>query len=225
MNKNNQIKKEVLRYLGHKGQKIDSTTNRLIEDAINEMENLIKERYIYNFFNISRKKDGLYLNNSNLYLKGEDIKNHLSKSRKCVFIAATLGHYVDTKIRYYENVDMEKALIFDACATAFIEDICDRICEEIEEKLKKEDKKLTSRFSPGYGDLSINIQRDFLSILNAPKAIGLNVSSESILIPRKSVTAITGIIDINENIQEKNCINCNKYLTCRFSKGGNSCGY
>lgn len=225
MNKNNQIKKEVLRYLGHKGQKIDSTTNRLIEDAINEMENLIKERYIYKFFNISRKKDGLYLNNSNLYLKGEDIKNHLSKSRKCVLIAATSGPYVDTKIRYYENVDMEKALILDVCATAFIEDICDRICEEIEEKLKKEDKKLTSRFSPGYGDLPINIQKKFLFTLNASRSIGLNISSESILIPRKSVTAITGVIDINENIQEKNCINCNKYLTCRFSKGGNNCGY
>lgn len=223
MNKKFQMKKEVLRYLGHRGQKIDDRLNKFIEETIDEIKTLIKEKYIYQYFHILRKKEGLCLKEANLCLRGNDIKNHLFKSKKCILMAATLGHDVDTKIRYYEKTDMTKALILDACATAFIEEFCDRICREIQSDLRKRDKALTSRFSPGYGDLSIDIQKNFLSTLNTQKSIGLNVSSNSILIPRKSVTAIVGVIDIKEKKEKNNCINCNKYSTCKFSKGGNNC--
>lgn len=168
MDKSLQLKKEVLRYLGYKDQKIDSITDRLIEVAMDEIKSLIKERYIYKFFNISKEKGKLNLMGSNLDLVGNDIKEHLNKSEVCVLMAVTLGHAVDTKIRYYEKTSMTKALILDACATAFIEEVCDRICREIEEKLE-EGKVLTSRYSPGYGDLPINIQNDFLLTLDAKK--------------------------------------------------------
>ena len=139
-------------------------------------------------------------------------------------MAVTLGHQVDTRIRYYEKINMTKALILDACATAFIEEICDGICREIEDKLM-DGNKLTSRFSPGYGDLPISIQKDFLATLNAEKSIGLTATSTSILIPRKSVTAIVGLIDRDEKIEENTCISCNNYSDCKFTRGGNLSGY
>lgn len=219
-----QIKDEVLRYLGHKDQKIDYITNRLIDESIDEIMSLAKERYIYKFFNISNDGDNLVLIGSNLNLLGKDIKNHLAKSESCVLMAVTLGHEVDTKIRYYEKTSMTKAIILDACATAFIEEVCDKVCIEIESKLE-EGKVLTSRYSPGYGDLPIYIQNEFLYTLDAKKSIGLNATSHSILIPRKSVTAIAGIMDRDEKIEVTSCINCDKYATCNFSKGGKGCGH
>ena len=79
---------------------------------------------------------------------------------------------MDFKIRYYEKTNITKALILDACATTAIEEICDKICEDLEEMVKKDNMALTTRYSPGYGDLPIDIQ-GFLSVLRAEKPIGL----------------------------------------------------
>jgi len=218
-------KDEVLRYLGYRNQTLDKVTNDLIEESINEMRDLIKPRYIYKFFNIMRKEDGIYLSNSNFNLVGENIKNHLVKSEVCVLMAVTIGNNVDTKIRYYEKISMAKALILDACATVAIEEICENVCKELKEIVYKENKVLTSRYSPGYGDLPIDIQKSFLAILDAGNTIGLTASSHNILIPRKSVTAIVGVIEkADKNTEEISCLDCNKHDSCTFRKGDDKCG-
>lgn len=223
---NSNMKNEILRYLGYKNQEIDSHIDELIDDAMEEIGSLEKERYIYRSFEID-KDDGEHISllGSNLQLYGEDIKDHLSKSKNCILMGASLGHQVDTRIRYYEKLSMTKAVILDACASARIEQLCDKVCKEIEDELLMEKKTITHRYSPGYGDLPIQIQGDFLSALNAKRTIGLTASASSILIPRKSVTAIVGIIDIGETRKEINCENCNKFNTCNYSKGGSGCGY
>lgn len=225
MDKSPKNKDEVLRYLGYKNQNLDKITNDLIEESMDEMRNLIKPRYIYKFFNIMRKEEKIYLNSSNFNLVGKDIENHLDKSEICALMAVTLGNDVDAKLRYYEKINMTKALILDACATAAIEEICDKICEELENILNVENKTLTSRYSPGYGDLPINIQKRFLSMLDAEKAIGLTASSHSILIPRKSVTAIVGVVDKEDKIKKVSCLDCSKYYTCMFRKGDEKFGH
>lgn len=218
-------KHEVLRYLGYRNQLIDKLTNDLIEESMNEMRDLIRPRYIYKFFNIKRREEEIYLSNSNFNLVGESIKKHLSKSEECILIAVTLGNGVDTKIRYYEKISMAKALILDACATVAIEEVCDKVCEELKEKMQSENKTLTLRYSPGYGDLPIDIQKSFLTILDTGNTIGLTASSHNILIPRKSVTSIVGVVEKDEkNMGKHHCLECNKYENCIFRKEDDKCG-
>lgn len=224
MDKRLQLKNEILRYLGYKDQRIDNIVDGLIEDSIDEIKTLISERYIYKSFDIGKDKEELYLMESNLCLSGKSIRKHLQEAKTCILMAVTLGHEVDTKIRYYEKTNMTKALILDACGSAFIEEICDRLGKEIQDKLMP-NEKLTSRFSPGYGDLPINIQKDFVSTLGAEKSIGITVTSNSILIPRKSVTAIVGVVDKGQRTETSNCVNCNKYPNCKFTREGKDCGY
>ncbi|MDY0257632.1 methionine synthase [Gudongella oleilytica] len=225
MDKNQYIKTEVLRYLGYKNQDIDDNTHSLIDGSIEEIKDLSEERYTYRFFDILDTAENVQLKDSNLKLPGHDIAKHLEKSNKCVLLAVSLGHRVDTRIRYYEKTSMTKALIMDACATAAIEDACDRICKKIENELVEGNDILTSRFSPGYGDLPLEIQKDFLTTLDAKKSIGLSASASSILIPRKSVTAIVGIVKKDEQIEKRSCESCSKYLDCSYRKGGLSCGH
>lgn len=218
------MKGEIIRYLGYKSQKIDNYTNKLIDEAMKEIISLSKERYVYRIFSINDdNNNNISLDGSGLKLYGDDIKEHLSKSTKCILIAATLGHEVDTRIRYYEKVSMTKAIILDACATATIEALCHRVCKEIEDNLDREGKTITYRYSPGYGDLPIHIQGDFLLALDAKKSIGLTTTSNSILIPRKSVTAIVGIRDKGEVKKNGSCKYCNKYDSCNYSRGGRGC--
>lgn len=217
-------KDEVLRYLGYKDQVLDDITNKLIEESIKEIINSIEEKSTYKFFDIERDKDELWIKNTNLKLIGEDIKNHLKDSQSCIIMAVTLGHKVDTMLRYYEKISMTKAMIMDACASTVIEEICDLVNNEIEIKVCKNNKALTSRYSPGYGDLPIDMQSDLLRILGAKKSIGLSLTSYNILIPRKSVTAIIGIVDEGHKKEELSCLNCNLYDSCNYSKGDAKCG-
>lgn len=213
-------KDEVLRYLGYKNQPLDENINKLVEDCILEIKKISRVKYIYNYFIITCRSSEISLDNGVIILPGKGIASHLKNSGECVLMAVTLGNLVDTKIRYYEKLDMTRALILDACATAYVEEVCDRVCSLIEKEDKLKDKYLTYRFSPGYGDLPIEIQKSFLRVLDAEKKIGLTASSNNILSPNKSVTAILGILNNNCNTEINGCYNCNKNSDCYYKKEG-----
>jgi len=207
-------KKEVLRYLGYKGIS-DEKTDVLVDLCIKEICLSAFPKTIYAIFDI----DGENLKNTVLTLRGNDIKYHLSGCSKCVLMAATLGADVERKIAQAQICDMAKALVLDACATAAIESVCDNICTQIETEIAP--LKLTNRYSPGYGDFPLEMQRDLLSVLDAPRKIGLALTPENIMIPRKSVTAVMGITD--KESAPKTCDTCNLKDTCSYRKEGITC--
>lgn len=211
-------KDEVLRYLGYKNRGLDEDTESLIEECIKEAEKIIKPGFVYKFFDICKRNDVLLFKNSIIEFKSRALLKHLEKSDSCALMAVTLGSFIDTKIRYYEKSDMTKALILDSCATAAVEEACDKVCEIIKKETLIKGKSITSRFSPGYGDLPLNIQSDFISLLQADRTIGLNASAQSILIPRKSVTAVVGLVDLNYKSEERGCLTCSKYSDCEFRR-------
>lgn len=217
-------KEEVLRYLGVNSS-VEENINNLIDEMIEEIKKIIRFKFTYKIFKIQVKENRVILENCKLDFSGNSINDHLRYSDKCALFAATLGSEVDRKINYYEKLDMTKALVLDACATAAIEEGCDFIEEKIKKNAQKEGREITYRFSPGYGDLSLDIQKGFLQLLDEYKNLGLTVSSHSILIPRKSVTAIIGFIPKDKKMGKKSCINCNKYNSCGFRKIGGNCEY
>lgn len=212
-------KSQVLRYIGYKGQRIDNITNNLIDESMDEILDIIEERYTYKILDISKLNGRVWVKDTSLELPGEDIKLLLKDSQSLILIGVTLGHKVDTMIRYYEKTSMAKTLILDACASVAIEDLISKLNTKLDNIVSKDNKMLTSRYSPGYGDLSIDIQGTLLDILESRKTIGLSVNSSNILIPRKSITAIIGIMDNQHKKVEISCKNCNEYTICNFSKG------
>ncbi|MCY6959999.1 methionine synthase [Clostridium brassicae] len=215
-------KNQVLRYLGYRGQEITNEINDLIEECIKEMRNLVNLRstYMYSMVKIDNQVN---LIDINLKLNGNDIIHHLNKSSKCCIMAATLGSAVDRKILYYEKANMTKAVILDACATTAIEEYCDFIENQIKREVEKDKLSINFRYSPGYGDLDIYVQGSLLKALDAERSIGLTVSTYNILIPRKSVTAIIGIIQKEVIVKKKTCSQCNKFNSCEFRKIGDIC--
>ncbi|EPY2272861.1 methionine synthase [Clostridium sporogenes] len=217
-------KNQILRYLGYRGQEISNEIHSLIEECIKEIKNLVSLRSTYKYSKVEINNQ-VNLIDIDLKLEGKDIIRHLEKSNKCCVMAATLGSEVDRKILYYEKVNMTKAVILDACATTAIEEYCDFIEDEVKKVVEKDQLNINWRYSPGYGDLDISIQRDLLKSLDAEKIIGLTVSSHNILIPRKSVTAIIGIIPKEVIVKRKSCSKCNKFDSCKFRKIGEICEY
>jgi len=214
-------KNEVLRYLGYKGQKIDINLKNLLEESINELDMICKEKYISDIFDMERQADYIAVTDTTLCLHGKDIKKHLKHSEKCVLMAATLGLEVDKHIAMYSRTHLTKGIILDACASAAVEGLCDCAKQEIKKQAKSMGYELTSRYSPGYGDFSICVQKDILEILKAYKRIGLTVNENHIMIPRKSVTAVIGLKKGKCAQKKDKCSRCDNY-DCLYRKSGDN---
>ena len=237
---------EILRYLQTSKDLEDNNINRLLDESIAEIKELINFRYLYQKFPIADTEAGVEIKNTTLTLKGKSIKKHLQHSKEVYLMAATLGAQVDKRISFYEKISVTKSMIFDACATTAIEAGCDQVEAEIKEKVLAAGKEdITFRYSPGYGDLGIDIQKEFLRILKAPKKIGLTASKYNMLLPTKSVTAIIGVLeeklpsteptknekDYTENqenrdleFEARHCQNCLLYQDCELRRKGIYCG-
>lgn len=224
--KNIEISKdEVLRYLGHKMQKIDNDLDNLINETIEESKELIFPKYVLGEYKTILGDDKVELEGTNLVLLGKDIKEHLLNANTTVIMAVTLGSIIEKKIALYEKSNLTKALILDSCATTAVEEVCDIIEEYVKEEAKNKGLGITFRYSPGYGDLPLSTQKEFIKTLSADIRIGLTTSEHYLLFPRKSVTAIIGIGNKEVKSKERDCSKCIMYNSCNFKKGGKSCGY
>lgn len=215
---------EVLRYLGYKGQKIEEELLLKIRDTIEEGKKLFAPKIIYKEYPINILENGVEVIGTTLILEGNDIKNLLIDSDRCILMAATIGNYIEKKIRLYERIDLTRGMILDSVSTTAVEDLCDKLCELIEKDIIEDFEELTFRYSPGYGDLNLNVQKNFIEVLDASRKIGVNVSEHMLLFPRKSVTAIVGIRKRLGKKIKKSCINCKNYENCLYRKEENDCG-
>lgn len=219
--------KEVLRYLGGNNTYPDERLLSILEKCENILQDCINSRYTYKIFVIvnSEEESAISLKGCTLKLEGQNIAARLSNCSKVILLASTLSAEVDKTIRLSQINDVSEAVILDAMANVAIDQVCDIAEEEIKEALESISMPIffTRRFSPGYGDLPISIQKEFLDVLDAPKKIGLCATENSLLTPKKSVTAIIGISNIPIENDKTSCQSCNLYNTCIYRKRGEHC--
>lgn len=217
-------KGEVLRYLGYKSQSIDESLNKLIDETIEESKNLIEARYVIAKYKKEVQGENLILKGTSLILLGNDIREHLKNSNEVILMATTIGSKIEKTISLYQKTDLTKALILDSCATTAVEELCDLIEKDIKEEAHNINKGITFRYSPGYGDLPLSLQKPIIDTLKADKVIGLTTSEKHLLFPRKSVTAIIGLIPKEQETNNKGCEVCKNYKNCSFRREGLKCG-
>ena len=104
-----------------------------------------------------------------------------------------MGLGIDRLINKYGRITPSRAVCLQAIGAERIEALCDEFCKDIAQKYAESCRKLRPRFSPGYGDLPLSLQRDILNLLSSEKRIGLTLNESLLMSPTKSVTAIVGI--------------------------------
>lgn len=213
--------KEALRYLGYGDQEPDSTVQELLTECEETLLKIAKPRFAYRIFEINQKSEGIELQNTNLILPGVSIKDHLEDCEKAVLMGVTISMEVDKLLRVTQVHDMAKAVILDSLASVAVEQICDKVEQLIRNELPEYNQ--TWRFGVGYGDLPLDIQGDFLEVINAKKLIGLHVSNSNMLVPTKSVTAVIGLSTKEIKSTKKGCQSCNLKGNCIYRKKGGHC--
>ncbi len=216
-------KDEVIRYLGYGNSKPDENMMKLLDECEKQVLECARARFVYKVFDIDKEQepDKIIVKNTNIKLTGNSIKKHLKDCDKAVFMAVTISEGIDRLIRIAKVKDIAQAVVIDSMASAAVEQACNRAEQVIKEEYP--DMYQTFRFGLGYGDLSIELQADFLRVLNASKIIGLGVNSSSMLIPTKSVTAIIGLSEHEIKGQARGCQTCSMSKKCQFRRRGGHC--
>lgn len=213
-------KEEVLRYLGYSGKKPDEETDRCIDEMILLADSVLSPKEIHGIFDTENCPDGIKLKGTDTVFGGNDIENHLDGSFRCILFAATLGAEAERQLNILQKKDMQKAVIFDAVCDTYIEEFSDVCCKKLKEEMRKNGLYINTRFSPGYGDLSIERQTDIISVLNCTKLIGLTVTDSFILLPRKSITALIGVFKNPPKGTARGCESCNMKDKCKMRGDG-----
>lgn len=173
---------EIFRYLGCK--QTDKNMNALVFECIEEVRSNLSYRVCYTTTDV--KIIDSTCDFDFLKVESKSLSKNLKNSNKAIVFAATIGSSIDRIILKYSHIMPSKAVIFQAIGAERIEALCNLFCEEV-------CHDCAPRFSPGYGDLSIEVQKDIFSLLNCSNRIGLTLNDSLIMSPTKSVTAFVGL--------------------------------
>ena len=120
-----------------------------------------------------------------------DLRQHLEGCSEILLFACTAGAEMDRRIARAKLLSPARGLLMHAIGAQQVEGACDRLCAQLAEMFP--DKQLTDRFSPGYGDLPLAMQRDVMEALDCGRTVGITLTDSLLMTPSKSVTAIIGM--------------------------------
>lgn len=185
-------RKEVLRYLGYRGSEITEVVEEKLKAAFNLCNKIVNVRQVWKLYSIRESKEGITLEGADCELFGESLKKLLKGLNEAILFCVTIGIDFDREVEKQMIKDPTLGVCLNACGIAAIEKACDNLQLEVEKELGK---KTTTRFSPGYGDLPLDSQKDFIRLLNTEKIAGVRLNENNLMNPLKSVTAIAGLME------------------------------
>ena len=191
--------REILRYAGIGKQDLQSEA--LMYDCLRELRERLTYRVCFTEEDIAFKNGRMCI--GHLESTSKDLQKNLLGCERAVIFAATVGIEPDRLIARYHTISPARALFFQAIGSERVEALCDCFCRELSEREEKRGRAIRPRFSPGYGDLPLQMQRTVFEMLDCAKHIGISLNESLLMSPTKSVTAIVGIAPADRKKEER----------------------
>lgn len=212
-------KKEVYRYLGYKNSSPDASVAEKIDEYINQIIQASELRSLYEKFPVKFTDNPGRFYIGNIEIKSMNLAKNLKDCHSAYLLGASIGIGTDRLITRAGISDAFAAAVYQAAGAAYVEDYCDYINDEIRRNEENLGNKLRPRFSPGYGDFSLDYQKEIFRLLNLPKHVGISLTDSLIMSPSKSVTAIIGVSKkdgcLHEDSALHKCENC-EFTDCQY---------
>ena len=184
--------KEVARYLGYrKVTPPEADVSALMEKAAQEMQAVMKPQAVFEIFPVTFGLDP-EVSFADVTLHSQNLTTNLAGCSQVALLAATIGPQVDALIRRHSSLAPVYASILQATGAMFIEEVVDLVNQEIKKIAAAQGLKTKPRYSPGFGDVPLEVQKDFFRLLPCTR-IGLTLMDTLIMAPEKSVTAFVGL--------------------------------
>ena len=237
-------RKEAYRYLGYRGITPDAAVSECLERCVEQLQKECHPRAAWERYPLRLEKtaeesglsetpdgtgrgqaakdakemDGCRIVAGDLRFTSNDLGRNLDGCTIVVLMAATIGPGVDYLIRRAEARSMAEAAVFQAAGAAMVEAWCDTVNQRIVEALREEGLFARPRFSPGYGDAPLALQRDFSRLLAMPATCGISLTDTLLMVPSKSVTAFIGFSEQNKECTIAGCDACGKRESCAYHR-------
>ena len=150
-------KAEALRYLGYAGQKTDDLLDERIDESIAACERDSAPAFVYKVFPVDASDGTIRLVGSSLVLKGSAIYEHLREARSCAVMAVTLGLANERAALRMKAKSALDAAVFGAAGSSLVECAADACEAAIVAEAAQRGLHTNWRFSPGYGNLPLDI--------------------------------------------------------------------
>ncbi|MEI7641269.1 MAG: methionine synthase [bacterium] len=185
----------ILMRMGYKKGKteIDAEQNIKIKAGIQKGSSLCVLKTAYLILKIISNDGNKIVLENELKLESVQLAKLLGTATEAVLMAATTGaEVVRVRDEEIQSGDAVLGVIIDATASETADAGLDAVQDLISKTLIRTGKKLTRRYSPGYGDLNLSEQKKIHETLALTK-IGIDINNRYILSPEKSVLAIAGV--------------------------------
>lgn len=205
---------EIYRYLGYGTREAGGDVKELVESCVEELNRYASPREIHRVYPLRLSEDG-WIEGGCFAARSLDLSKNLKDCQEILVFAATLGTEADHLLQRYNRLQMSRAVTLQAAAAAMIEDYCNQLNHSWKEAYAAKNLYLRPRFSPGYGDFSLENQRSITASLETAKRIGLTLTDSLLMAPSKSVTAVIGISRIPGDCagagrEKRGCEGCDK---------------
>ena len=189
-------RKEIYRRLGFmKGvTEISSSQKEEIERFIQDALSLIHVKGAGLRMLVQEIKGARIILAEDVTFESNQLAALLRNCREIVLMGATAGNDIMKAIEEdAAGRNVTRGIVFDATASETVDASLDWIMGYFNRTLLRENRQLLKkRYSAGYGDLLLETQKTIHRLLQLDR-IGIRITDSCMLIPEKSVTAITGI--------------------------------
>ncbi len=164
-----------------------------IEKAVNDAFIICELKARYEIFKIERN-DGTDVVIGGESFTSKSFCNLIKNCDEIALFAVTVGNKLPEKCRdFIDNGEMFNAVVYDAAGSEIAEEGAEYMHDFLGKIAAAKGKKIMKRrFSPGYSDMSLEMQKKIFKLLK-PEIIGIELSPSCLMIPEKSVTAFVGI--------------------------------
>ena len=168
--------KEVQRYMGYHGiSEIAPDMQERIAKAVEQVSSQSHPRLVIKEFRISvsEKEVVIHADNEDVTLESESLCRNLSGCKRALLLAATIGPSCDMLVRRAAVKSAADSAVYQAAGAAAIEAFLDSENDRLRKEYEADDLYLRPRFSPGYGDLKLDHQKDWFRLLDISKQVGI----------------------------------------------------
>lgn len=187
---------ELYRYAGFSRKALadftDNQMKELADEAVAAVGECMNCRSVYAEFPLE------FMKGDRICFAGKVLASHhlmlnLHDCHAVYLFAATLGPAVDKLIQKESRINPAKAVMMQAAGAMFIEKYVDLLQIYLGSQQEEKGCLLRPRYSPGFGDVPLSVQKTFFELLECQKNLALTLNDSLIMSPEKSVTAFVGI--------------------------------
>ncbi len=204
-------REEVAFYLGYKrGLGYLADFERLFDEFLPRVLSLCEPKASFAFARLSIDGDRLVFEGHHSFsVSSASLSRHMRGSCRALFMTSTAGPAPEERSALLQSRgQVLEASFFEAIASAVADRVLDGLQSYVSSRIRGMGFELGKRFSPGYGDLSLSHQVDFLAMTEAPSLIGVSCNEAFVLLPRKSVTAVAPIFARAGHFVSRRCALC-----------------